>query len=525
MIKFNKCNATAAKLDQWVKLEANVLLIGEKGVGKTQRVIDCFKRNNLKHAYFSGATLDPWIHLIGIPKVKLIEGKEKMDFILPSNLDDDIEAIFIDEYNRTHKLVRNALLELQQFRAINGRKFPKLKLIWAAINPPKSEDNADDQEYEVDELDPAQLDRFHIIVELPNKPDQRYFSNKFGDHQSKILIDWWKDQSAESKKILSPRRLDYLGDFFKKGGDLFDLLPASANTKDLISKLSVRKEDAILNTVFSNPTDDIMKVFLSVDDNYLKYKDRLNEPSFWKFHKYLKPEMLCANIKEDPDFKNYAILQFIKKDAMYRSAITEVSKSTGKNELLKLALFLEAQNLNLSRFETVIESNGTLKTKLPNGNKDTFSGMFEVSSIVGQSIKKLDFTLYKGVQTATRVKVMIELLTSWNSVPNHYNVINFVISTMSSFQSTTFSKYSKQLMPLVGSTVYLAKNKLNDAEIKVVRQQFHINKAKFEDVYFNEFIGNLRDSSDTGGSTSVITDEFKKKIDEANMLIALTSKV
>ena len=523
MLKFNKCNATAAKLDQWVKLEANVLLIGEKGVGKTQRVTECFTRNKLKYAYFSGATLDPWIHLIGIPKVKLIEGKEKMDFILPSNLDDDIEALFIDEYNRCHKLVKNALLELQQFKSINGRKFPKLKMIWAAINPPK--DEADDsQDYDVEELDPAQLDRFHVIVELPNMPDQRYFNNKFGDHQSKILIDWWKDQSAESKKILSPRRLDYLGDFFKKGGDLFDLLPSSANTKDLISKLSTKKEDVILNTVFNNPTDEVMKVFLSVEDNYLKYRDKLNSPQYWRFHKHLKQELLCAHIKESEEFKNFAVLQYLKKDMIYQNAITEVSKSTKDNGILKLAKLLEAQNLDLSKFESTIANAGTLKTKLAIGNKDTFSSDPDAAAVTGQHIKKLDFTLFKGVQTATRVKLLIELLGSWNSVPNHYDVINFTMTTIGSFQATTFAKYTKQLLPLIGSTLALCKGKLNDVEIKTIRQQFHINKAKFEEAQFNEFIGYLRDGGD-GSDTSILTDEFTRKINEANMLIALTSKV
>jgi hypothetical protein len=154
MIKFNKCKLNSEILDQWVKTEVNVLLIGEKGVGKSHHIINTFDRNNLKYAYFSGATLDPWIHLLGIPKAKIgADGKEKMEFILPENLDDDVEAIFCDEWNRTNKVVRNALLELQQFKSINGRKFPKLKMVWGAVNPPKGEDD-DSSDYDVDELDP-----------------------------------------------------------------------------------------------------------------------------------------------------------------------------------------------------------------------------------------------------------------------------------------------------------------------------------------------------------------------------------
>jgi predicted GTPase len=62
MIKFNKCKLNPEILDQWILADVNVLLVGEKGVGKSLQVIDSFKRNNLKFAYFSGATLDPWIH-------------------------------------------------------------------------------------------------------------------------------------------------------------------------------------------------------------------------------------------------------------------------------------------------------------------------------------------------------------------------------------------------------------------------------------------------------------------------------
>jgi len=523
MIKFNTVNATANKLDQWVQLEVNVLLIGEKGVGKTQRVTDAFKRNNLKYAYFSGSTLDPWIHLIGIPKVRGAEGHEKMDFILPSNLDDDIEALFIDEYNRTHKLVRNALLELQQFKSINGRKFPKLKMIWAAINPPKNSDDANGQEYEADELDPAQLDRFHVIVELPNQPDKKYFIDKFGDHHGHILINWWKEQSNDAKKILSPRRLDYIGDFFNKGGDIYDLLPVSANTKDLITKMSTKKEDVILHSVFSNPTDDVMKLFLLGDQNYLKYKDRLNEPRFWKFHKFLKQEHICSNIKANDSYKNFALMQALKKDKTFTLAITEVSNSSKNNDLLKILKLLEAQNLDLSNFETTMQSTGNLTSSIPQTSKpDTFSTLSGINTLVGK-VKKIDFTVFRGLGTTVFATGLQEIVGCWSTVPNQYDVINFTFTVLSSFQSTTVTKYKNLLIPLVGTCCVIAKQKLSTDEQKSIRQQLHINKAKISDTEYNEFINFLKD--DTDASTTLISDSFGKKVAEAGILVALSSNI
>jgi MoxR-like ATPase len=523
MLQFNKVNATPAKLDQWVQLGVNVLLIGEKGVGKTQRVIDAFKRNNLKFAYFSGSTLDPWIHLIGIPKVRGAEGQEKMDFILPSNLDEDIEALFIDEYNRTHKLVKNALLELQQFKSINGRKFPKLKMVWAAINPPKSDSDANSQDYDVEQLDPAQLDRFHVIVELPNAPDKKYFVDKYGDHHGNILINWWKDQSDDAKKILSPRRLDYIGEFFNKGGDVYDLLPVSANTKDLVTKLATKKEDALLHSVFANPTEDVMKLFLLGDQNYLKYKDKLNEPRFWKFHKYLKQEYICANIKNSGIYKNYAILQGLKKDVTFTAAITAVSNSTMNNDLLKVLKLLEAQNLDISKFEITTQSTNNLLTSLP--PSVTTNDLFSVNPaiLVAGKTKKIDFTVYRSLGTNVYISLMEDLVKSWSNVPNHYDVINFTCTMVGSFQTTTFTKYKSKLLPLIGTCCMLAKQKLNTDEQKQIRSQIHINKAKIGDTHYNEFINYLRGDSDE--TSVIISEDFEKKVNEASMLVALSSNI
>jgi len=524
MLQFNKVNATPAKLDQWVQLGVNVLLIGEKGVGKTQRVTDAFKRNNLKFAYFSGSTLDPWIHLIGIPKVRGAEGQEKMDFILPSNLDEDIEALFIDEYNRTHKLVKNALLELQQFKSINGRKFSKLKMVWAAINPPKSDSDANSQDYDVEQLDPAQLDRFHVIVELPNYPDKKYFVDKYGDHHGNILVNWWKDQSDDAKKILSPRRLDYIGEFFNKGGDVYDLLPISANTKDLVTKLATKKEDALLHSVFANPTEDVMKLFLLGDQNYLKYKDKLNEPRFWKFHKYLKQEYICAYIKENDNYKNYALLQGLKKDKTFITAITEVSNSTKNNDLLKTLRLLEAQNLDLSKFEITTQSTNSLNTLLPASVKpdDLFSINSNVLNTAGK-IKKIDFTVYRSLGTNVYVSIMEDLVKCWSNVPNHYDIINFTCTMIGSFQTATFNKYKSKLLPLIGTCCVLSKQKLNEAEQKQVRSQIHINKAKIGDTHYNEFVNFLRGGSET--TNVLLSEEFSKKVSEAGMLVALSSNM
>ena len=113
------------KLRLYLKLNKNVLLEGKHGVGKTsliEKLFDeAFGKNNW--IYFSSSTLDPWVDLIGVPKESLMNNEPCLDFILPKQMvNNNLKAIFFDEYNRSHKKVRNATMELIQFKSINGRK-------------------------------------------------------------------------------------------------------------------------------------------------------------------------------------------------------------------------------------------------------------------------------------------------------------------------------------------------------------------------------------------------------------------
>jgi hypothetical protein len=206
ILTFGKTMISDADLKFWIENNFNVLLKGKAGTGKTSVVLDAFKKYNLKYKYFSTSTMDPWVDFIGVPKEKTDEnGKSYLSLVRPKEFeDDDIEAIFLDEFNRSHKKVRNAVMELIQFKSINGKKFNNLKMIWAAINP----DDDEDQKYDVEPLDPAQIDRFHIMVNVPYTPHVTYFRNKYGENIADTAINWWKELSKEQKNLVIPRRLD-----------------------------------------------------------------------------------------------------------------------------------------------------------------------------------------------------------------------------------------------------------------------------------------------------------------------------
>lgn len=531
MVKFHKCNLTDSLIDQWVNTDMNVLLIGEKGVGKSHIILDAFDRNNLKHAYFSGATLDPWIHLLGIPKAKLqADGSEKMEFILPENLDNDVEAIFCDEWNRTNKVVRNALLELQQFKSINGRKFPKLRMVWGAVNPPKSDDDIESADYDVDELDPAQLDRFHIIVELPNEPNFKYFQKKFGTYRGKILVDWWKEQTVESKKILSPRRLEYLGTAFNKGLDIKYLLPVSANPFELVKKLSSDEKSDAIEALLNNPVEEEMVTFLSDDENFLKYKNRLKEQKYWGFWKYVKKEFVMDEIKTNDNFSTFAIYNVLKKDPFYKDQIVEITKANPTNNIIKVIKCLQDQKYTLpsdDSFRNFISGAPNFKTFL-NAKAETASHGIPFDNFsTDPRLETARTAIIRGqrpqftLDTYNRRKLLDLLMNGFprlidgGSLESKQLAIWFVIDCLSSMQKGTIANIP-DFITILGSICVLAKSfltadKINDLVLDITTNSNKISMNRVEDL--TEYL--------LGPNTSVsaVPEEFVKKVKEIRSVL------
>lgn len=259
-------NAIGRKLDFNLKNNYNVLLVSEAGFGKTAMIKQCFDRNNLNWAYFSAATMDPWVDFVGIPKEMVDEatGVTYLDLVRPKAFAfDQVEAIFFDEFNRAPAKVRNAALELIQFKSINGKKFNNLRVVWAAINPFDEEGT-----YNVEQLDPAQEDRFHVKIEVPNVPDLDFFTERFGAKRGQVAVDWWHAHSKESKVRISARRLEYAVDAFTKEGDVRDFLPKGANCSRLVTELSSGSILDRFKDVIARGDADELKKFLRSENNY-----------------------------------------------------------------------------------------------------------------------------------------------------------------------------------------------------------------------------------------------------------------
>jgi len=198
--------------DTYLKNHFNVMLIGWHGTGKSESVFQLAKKHDLKIKYFSCSTLDPYTDLVGVPvpKVREEDGHEYLQMIRPKEID-EADFIFFDEFNRANPKTLNAIFEIIQFHSINGEPLPNLKCCWCAMNPP-------DQEYQVEEVDPALLDRFHTYVEMKPRPNIRWMESAgLPQPVAMALKTWWDEQDRKKrdfKSYISPRRLYMIGQVY-----------------------------------------------------------------------------------------------------------------------------------------------------------------------------------------------------------------------------------------------------------------------------------------------------------------------
>lgn len=243
-----------SKMDFWASRNHNILLRGLHGVGKTMGAISYLEAKGIKYKYFSCSTLNPWLHFIGIPDKKIDDnGNAHIEFILPEGFDDDVEVIILDEYNRCKdKNIKNATMELLQFGSINGRKFKHLRFIIGCINPDFEDDEKPDSlEYDVEPIDPAQLDRFEIQYDIPYTVNLKYFTHVYGADIATKACDWWKSLALQEKYLVTPRRLDYIIDYYLNGGDVSDMLNKKIKKKSFVDAMMTLSEDDIFKTIQS----------------------------------------------------------------------------------------------------------------------------------------------------------------------------------------------------------------------------------------------------------------------------------
>lgn len=319
------------KLDFYVGHGLNVMFVGKQGIGKSSIILDCFKRNNLKFLYFSAATMDPWVDFVGVPKErKLQDGTSFIELVRPKEIAaDEVDAIFFDEFNRAPKKVRNAVMELLQFKSINGHKLNNLKIIWAAINPDEVEDES--FSFDVEKLDPAQKDRFHVFIDLPYKLDRSYFSKKFTPTVADIANEWWEKLEAKVKNQVSPRRVDYALDLYAKGGDIRDVLPTASNVSKLVAALKSAPYKEQLNNLFSSGDVAAATEFINKDNNFFACVDLIQEnKNYLKFYVPLfKAERVAQCLADNKVIKDF----ILNNKDLFKDILNDIVKANTNKDL------------------------------------------------------------------------------------------------------------------------------------------------------------------------------------------------
>lgn len=216
-IEMPSTTVSVAEMKKLIKAELNVLLVGPSGVGKTLITREAVSSLGLKMKVLNAPTLDPYAHLIGIPVPN--EETKGIDFRRPESIR-EAEVLFIDEANRASDPTLNALMELTQFRSINGEKLPNLRCVIAAMNP-------SDGDYKVNEIDLAMIDRFDAYFDLTPEIDAPYFTRKYGTGLGAATVKFWREyevarlrQRSTANKVgyLSPRKMERILDNFIKSG-------------------------------------------------------------------------------------------------------------------------------------------------------------------------------------------------------------------------------------------------------------------------------------------------------------------
>lgn len=196
----------------------SVLITGKHGIGKSQ-VVEQFARESNYYSYPLFLSHQEVGDIIGNPITKVLDGVEVTTWTVPIWLQRMREyaargipcVLFLDELNRAPLDVRQSALQLvlegkiheHELPIVNGQK----TFVVSAINP--------SDEYQVDELDPALLDRFTcyevepdlkaftqhgkevgmnrcIIDFLQNHPDRLHFTPQDGAGKGTSPRTWSK---------------------------------------------------------------------------------------------------------------------------------------------------------------------------------------------------------------------------------------------------------------------------------------------------------------------------------------------
>lgn len=324
------------KLDFWYENGFNVLIEGRHGVGKSSSVTNFLDDRDINYMYFSCGTMDPWVDFVGVPKEKETENGSYLDLVRPKPLQqDDVEVMVFDEFNRAKSKVKNAVLELVQFKSINGEKFENLKAIWALINPSDDEDF----DYDVEPLAPAQKDRFHVQIEVPYRPSKSWFVDEFGKAGAGA-VSWWKSLPKNKQQKVTPRRLEYALRMLILDGSVRDVFPEGIHVGQFRKQVDVGDITKVLIELKKKSEDEIERFFQD-ENNYFNTINAIleDEGLVDSYVRHMPEEKISQLIQQDRNVLRH-VVKSKDESPRFQSVIgdildTHTASSDFKNKLEK----------------------------------------------------------------------------------------------------------------------------------------------------------------------------------------------
>lgn len=172
-----------------------VLLIGGTGVGKSEVVEATARELGIGFVALDLSLCEP-PDLVGLPR---IDG-ERTCFVPPALLPRDGEGILLlEELNRAERFVLGPALQLLSARRLNDYRLPDGWTCVAAINP-------DDQDYDVERLDPALRARFLQVRVDADRVEWLRWARRSGVHAAILRI---VDTTPDALAAAPPRSWTY----------------------------------------------------------------------------------------------------------------------------------------------------------------------------------------------------------------------------------------------------------------------------------------------------------------------------